>query len=200
MALAQDEPGCHHTECWLYQKNKVRSSLYQSLMSKSKAYPILQEIVGLSSCPQPNLHCHYNYRPIYTMRNDAEDCDMSEYSNNWNDFLYPSANPPPSPQTDPIRESPDRNDASGYTVPTDSGRIDETARIIAPPQIASFDFALPGPVIDMQEAYSTRDEWNFPHLQNLSASSSLSFNPSMPPNFSFGEPYLREVRLHRFKF
>jgi hypothetical protein len=146
------------------------------------------------SYPQPTFH----FRPVCAMSNCTEDCNMSEYSTNW-DLYYSIANQPLSPQTDPIRESPDRNDASGSTVPTDPGGIHETTSIAGPPQIGSFGFGLPDTVIHMHGAYSSGDEWHISPVLDLPSSSNQSFNPSIPPSVWYEPPYLREVRSPRYK-
>jgi hypothetical protein len=132
------------------------------------------------------------------MSNGTEDGNMSEYSTNW-DLYYSAANQPLSPQTDPTRESPDRNDGSGRTAPTDPGRIHETTSIAGPPQITSLDFVLPDPLIAMQGAYSSGDDWHISQLPDVSGSSNQNFNPSLLPSLWYEEPYLRGVRLHKYK-
>jgi hypothetical protein len=132
------------------------------------------------------------------MSNDSDDCNMSEYSNNWPEFLYPSVNPPISPQTDSIRERPDRNYTSGCSASTDPGRTHDTTSIVDPPQTVPFGFVLPDPVIAMQEVYSNADNWHLAELQDLSGPSGQSFNTAMPPNLWHDGHYLRDVQLHRF--
>jgi hypothetical protein len=125
------------------------------------------------------------------MGNEGNDSNMSVYPDNWQEFPYPSANPPLS-QADPIRGRSGGDYDSGRSVPTDPGRAHETANIVGSLQIAPF-FNMSDSGIGMQETYSNPDNWHLAAQQELPGSNVQSLNTSMLPGLWLDERYLREV-------
>jgi hypothetical protein len=117
---------------------------------------------------------------------------MSEYSNDWPDLAHPSVKLQLSPQTDPIRESPELNEASQSCLPTNTGRANGTATIFDPLQMDIFGLAMPDSVINFPDPFS----YHLDLPQDLSGSDVQYFSASMQPGPWFEENTSREVKLH----
>lgn len=169
---------------------RTRLVLYASIDFMLKAESILQEIFALSTFLQHNLPCHCNCHNLSCV---VEDCNMSEYSNNWPDSIFPNVNPHLSPQSDPIRESPDRSDTFWATLPASLSRPHGTANIFETSNTEAYAL----PMTDSLRSTQGPLNWHIAPQQDLSGSAFESFNTSMPSDLWLGESNNTEVRFHR---
>jgi hypothetical protein len=119
---------------------------------------------------------------------------MSEYSNNWSNYHYMNVNQPLSPQTELIRESLDRNEASGSSEPRNSARVHGATSFFDPLQLSSAGFDMPASLTGISDDF----DFHLAQIVDASASSIQSLNTPITSDLWFRGQDQREVRLHRF--
>jgi hypothetical protein len=114
---------------------------------------------------------------------------MSEYSNNWPNYLYTNINQPPSPRTEFIRDSLDRNVAPASFEPRNLARD----QFFDPLQLSSANFGMPGSLTSISDDYN----FHLAQIEDVSASSIQSLNTPISHDLWFRGQNQREVGLHR---